>query len=84
MKKDMLVAVNAKGKTVYSYNEYCDACGKRTMTNEVKMTCKPNEGEKDICIECRGYGLRKHIAIDAEDKLIDAIQKKNAKLKYGK
>jgi len=82
MKKDIDIHVKVStGKTVYSYNEFCDACGKKTMTTGVETTIKPDESERDICIECRGFGLRKHIT---EDKLIAAIQKKNAKLKYGK
>lgn len=72
MKKDIVCQSN-----VHTWKESCDACG--TTIHEAKgfkSSTAPEEG-LDFCIKCQCYGLGKKIP---NDKLVDAIQKKTAKI----
>ena len=36
----------------YSWDEYCDVCGKPTMGTNIKSSKKPDENKYDLCVDC--------------------------------
>ena len=55
MKTDIKQVTNiyiSNPKDWWIWNEFCDICGKQYRSQNVSSSNKPDESEKDYCLDC--------------------------------